>query len=80
MNKKQTSDELAGLASETLRDNNSSNIAKSLAASVLAQTATKKETGVGMETIASKVLRPIKYSDETKSLAASLVSQSNKKR
>jgi len=80
MNTKQTSDELAGLASKTLRDNNSSNIAKSLAASVLAQTATKKETGSDMETRASKVLSSKKYSNDTKSLAASLVSQSNKKR
>lgn len=80
MNTKQTSDELAGLAAKTLRDNSSSTIAKSLAASVLAQSSTKKETGADMETIASKVLSSNKYSDDTKSLAASLVSQSNKKR
>jgi len=80
MNKKKTSKEMASKASEVLRDSNSSKIAKSLAASALAQSSTKKETGKEMETKASNVMKSDKYSDETKGLAASLVSQSNKKR
>ena len=70
---------MASKASEILRDSNSSKIAKSLAASALAQSSTKKETGKEMETKASNVMKSDKYSDETKGLAASLVSQSNKK-
>ena len=80
MNKKQTSDKVASLASKTLRDSNSSKIAKSLAASALSQSDTKRETGKKMETTASKVLQSDKYSADTKKLAASVLSQSNKKR
>lgn len=80
MNKKQTSSEIASLASQTLRDKSASKIAKSLAASALAQTNTKKETGIDMETKASNVLKSSKYSDNTHSLAASILSQSDKQR
>jgi hypothetical protein len=79
-NKKQSSKEIAELASSTLRDSKASEIAKSLAASVLAQTNTDKQTGAELEDRASKVLKSQKYSDDTKSLAASVLSQSNKER
>lgn len=79
-NKKQSSKAVASLASKTLKNNNSSEIAKELAASVLSQSRTTKQTGAEMEDIASKVLKSDKYSDETKTLAGSVLSQSNKKR
>lgn len=80
INKKQTSPKVAALASNTLTDQNASKVAKSLAASVLAQSNTEKQTSGEMETVASKVLQSPKYSDETKTLAASVLSQSNKER
>lgn len=80
MNKKQTSSQQATKASEILRDKNSSQTAKSLAASALSQTGTKKQTGKDMEKKASDVMKSKKYNSDTKGLAASLVSQSNKKR
>lgn len=79
-NRKQSSKEVASLASKTLKDARSSDIAKELAASVLAQSRTSKQTGEKMEDIASKVLRSDKYSEETKILAGSVLSQSNKGR
>ena len=79
-NSKQTSLKLGSEAGRVLRDPNSSEILKSLAAAVLSQTNSNKETGKEMETIASKVLSSPKYSKESKSFAASLVSQSNKER
>ncbi|MGF6331161.1 hypothetical protein ABH909_004039 [Pseudomonas sp. BS3782 TE3695] len=79
-NSKQSSAKVATLASEILRDSTASAIAKSLAASTLAQTNSGKQTSVEMEAKAGKVLQSDKYSDETKSLAASVVSQSNKAR
>lgn len=77
---KQTSSDIAKQASATLRDPNASAIAKSLAASALAQTSTGKETGKAMETKASQVLQSEKYSESTKAFAGSILSQSNKKR
>ncbi|EJM83052.1 MULTISPECIES: hypothetical protein [unclassified Pseudomonas] len=79
-NKKQSSSKSAKLASETLRDPHASKIAKSLAASTLAQANTGKQTSAEMETVAGKVLQSDKYSEETKALAASVVSQSNQER
>lgn len=79
-NTKQTSSRLAKLASETLLDNQASEVAKSLAASALAQRGGRKQTGAEMEDLASRVLQSNKYSDETKELAASVLSQSNKER
>lgn len=79
-NTKKTSADLAKQASETLRDPSASAIAKSLAASALAQTSTGKQTGAEMEAKASHALKSEKYSEATKTLAASLVSQSNKSR
>jgi hypothetical protein len=79
-NSKQTSKSIASQASEVLRDPSSSKIAKSLAASALAQANTDKQTSSEMETIASQVQKSEKYSDLTYSLAGSVLSQSNKKR
>ncbi|HCW4980522.1 TPA: hypothetical protein OXO37_002119 [Acinetobacter baumannii] len=77
---KQTSNKVAKLASEVLRDPSSSAIQKKLAGSALAQTHSSKQTGNEMESEASRVLKSDKYNDMTKTLAASLVSQSNKER
>ncbi|MFH4214759.1 hypothetical protein WAI87_22930, partial [Acinetobacter baumannii] len=75
-----TSNKVAKLASEVLRDPSSSAIQKKLAGSALAQTHSSKQTGNEMESEASRVLKSDKYNDTTKTLAASLVSQSNKER
>ncbi|MGY2230109.1 hypothetical protein HX780_04770 [Pseudomonas tolaasii] len=79
-NSKQSSAKVAKLASETLRDPQASAIAKSLAASTLAQANTGKQTSAEMEAKAGRVLQSDKYSEETKALAASVVSQSNQAR
>jgi hypothetical protein len=79
-NSKQTSQSIASLASDVLRDSGSSKTAKSLAACALAQTNTGKQTSSEMEGRASQILRSEKYSELTHSLAASVLSQSNKKR
>ncbi len=79
-NNKQTSSKVATLAAEVLHSKSSSEIAKSLAASALAQASTGKQTGADMETKASKVLSSDKYSDDTKTLAAAVLAQSNKER
>ncbi|MCA9836217.1 MAG: hypothetical protein KC422_04860 [Trueperaceae bacterium] len=79
-NSKQSSKKIATLASEVLKDNSSSKIAKELAGSVLSQTGTTKQTGAELETKASKVLHSDKYSQETKTLAGSVLSQANKER
>jgi len=79
-NSKQTSSDIASTAAATLSDPNASAIAKSLAASALAQSGTGKQTGAEMEDKAAKVLASSKYSDETKALAGSVLSQSNKSR
>ncbi|WP_448724290.1 hypothetical protein [Pseudomonas farris] len=79
-NTKQTGQNVASLASETLRDPHASAIAKSLAASALSQSSSPKETGKAMEAKASQVLQSEKYSETTKTLAASVLSQSDKAR
>ncbi|AZA80425.1 hypothetical protein C1637_22440 [Chryseobacterium lactis] len=79
-NTKQSSEEVAHLASTVLTDHNSSATAKKLAGSVLSQTNSDNQTGKEMETLASSVLQSSKYSEQTKTLAASVLSQSNKKR
>ena len=79
-NTKQSSSGMGSKAAKTLGDPNASATAKSLAASVLAQTGTPKQTGAEMEDKASQVLPSSKYSAETKALAGSALSQSNKKR
>lgn len=79
-NGKQSGSDLSRLASSVMRDPHASEIAKSLAASVVAQSHSAKQTGSIMEDKATKVLRSDKYSDTTKSLAGSVLSQSNKNR
>lgn len=80
MNKKSSGQKLSTQASKIMRANNSSQIQKSLAASVLSQRSTGKITGKAMETKASMVMNGNKYSGATKSLAASVLSQSDKNR
>ncbi|HEC0214002.1 TPA: hypothetical protein R1P78_002592, partial [Acinetobacter baumannii] len=65
-NSKQTSNKVAKLASEVLRDPSSSAIQKKLAGSALAQTHSSKQTGNEMESEASRVLKSDKYNDTTK--------------
>lgn len=80
MNSKQTSNNISSLASDILRNSNSSGIQKQLAGSALSQANSNKQTGPDMENIASKVLKSSKYNDTTKTLAGSVLTQSNKKR
>jgi len=80
MNKKKTSKQVASLAARTLQNQNSSAIAKKMAASALSQVNGSHQTGKAMETKASEILQSTKYSRETKKMAASILSQSNKKR
>ncbi len=79
-NVKKTSRGVGSLAARTLQDPNASQIARSLAASALAQTGTGKQTGGVMEDVAARVLPSEKYATDTKTLAASLLAQANKVR
>jgi hypothetical protein len=79
-NTKQTSSRIGQLASKTLQNSSSSQVAKSLAASALSQRSDNKETGAKMEDKASRVLASDRYAKVTKELAASVLSQANKKR
>lgn len=79
-NQKISSQEMKSKAAKILVNENSSEVAKKLAASVLSQADPTKQTSSEMEEIASKVLQSSKYSDDTKSLAGSVLSQSNKER
>lgn len=79
-NTKHTSTRIGKLASETLQSSNSSQIAKQLAASALAQRESGKQTGAKMEDVAARVLSSERYSKDTKELAASVLPQSNKQR
>jgi len=56
-NKKQTSKQIASMASDILKDQNASQIQKSLAGSALSQSKSKHQTGAEMEDVASKVLQ-----------------------
>lgn len=80
MNSKITSKKIANLASDVLKDDQASKVAKSLAASALSQRNATHQTGTHMEDIASKVLQSEKYADTTKKLAGSVLSQANKNR
>lgn len=80
MNKKGSGQKISTKASKIMRSNSSSQIQKSLAASVLSQRNTEKITGSAMESKASKVMNSNKYSGTTKSLAASVLAQSDKSR
>lgn len=79
-NSRKTSKSLGSQASKTLRDPNSSAVAKSLAGSALSQINSAKQTSSKMEDRAAIVLNSKKFSDETKSLAGSVLSQSVKER
>ncbi|WP_339456429.1 MULTISPECIES: hypothetical protein [unclassified Pseudomonas] len=79
-NTKETTGKIATLAAEVLTSQSASTIAKSLAASALAQKGTDKQTSAEMEQKAGKVLGSDKYSEDTKALAASVPSQANKER
>jgi len=79
-NTKQTSPDIAALAAKVVKDKSSSQIAKRLAASALAQSNNEKQTGSELEDLASGVLRSNKYSAQTKKLAGSVLSQSNRGR
>jgi hypothetical protein len=79
-NKKQTTPNVASQAASVLNNPKSSDIAKSLAGSALAQHGTTKQTGADVERTASKALSSPKYSEQTKTLAGSVLSQSNRAR
>ncbi|WP_339427831.1 MULTISPECIES: hypothetical protein [unclassified Pseudomonas] len=79
-NTKEATGKIATLAAEVLTSQSASTIAKSLAASALAQKGTDKQTSAEMEQKAGKVLGSDKYSEDTKALAASVLSQANKER
>jgi methyl-accepting chemotaxis protein len=79
-NLKISSQAIKSKAAKILGNENSSEVAKKLAASVLSQADPTKQTSSEMEEIASKVLQSPKYSDDTKSLAGSVLSQSAKDR
>lgn len=79
-NSKQTSSSMASLAGKTLRSGGSSQAAKTLAGSALAQAGSARQTGAAVEATASKALRSPNSSATTRSLAGSVVSQSNRKR
>lgn len=72
---KVSSNDLSTLASDVLKNKNSSEIAKSLAGSVLAQAKTGKVSSEDLSRLASKVLKSEKYSETTKSLAGSVLAQ-----
>ncbi|MFB4251136.1 hypothetical protein [Pseudomonas idahonensis] len=79
-NTKQTSSQVASLASKVLRNDNSSAIQKELAGSAMSQASTSKQTSADMEAKAGRVLESEKYNATTKTLAASVLAQSNKER
>lgn len=79
-NSKKTSQRIASIASAALQNTNTSDIAKRLAGSALAQTGNGRQTGPELEDLASRVLRSDKYANSTKELAASVLAQSNKSR
>lgn len=79
-NLNQSSPELANLAASTMNNPRSSQTARQLAASVLAQAMYGKQTGVELQALASRVLQSHRFSMDTKSLAASVLSQSTKDR
>lgn len=79
-NSKQTSEAVATLAAETLRDRTPSRIAKQLAGAALSQSSTSRQTGAQMEALEGKVMQSEKYSDDTKTLPASVVAQANNAR
>jgi hypothetical protein len=79
-NTKQTSTRIGRLASKTLQSSSASQVAKSLAASALAQRSGDRQTGAKMEDTAARVLASDHSAKDTKVLAASVLSQANKQR
>ncbi|MCW8177545.1 hypothetical protein [Verminephrobacter aporrectodeae] len=79
-NTKHTSPPVSRLASKTLQSSSSSQTAKSLAASALAQCSGNKQTGAKMEDTAARVLANDRSAEDTRKLAASVLSQANKQR
>jgi len=79
-NLKQTSENIASLASSVLNDKTASRIAKKLAASALTQRSSTKESGKELEQIAHKVMNGKRYAQRTRTLAASVLAQANKPR
>jgi hypothetical protein len=79
-NSKSTSNQMASLAAKVLGSKASSETAKKLAASALAQTKDKSETGKELEQLAGKVLASKRYNETTKALAASVLAQANNDR
>jgi hypothetical protein len=79
-NRKQSSPDVTHLAAVTLSNSRASDVAKRLAASVVAQASSSKQTGPELEDLASRVLQSEKYSDDTKTLAGSVLAQSNVER
>ena len=73
-----TSSRVSHTASGVLRNPDSSNTAKSLAGSVLAQSKTNKETSSAVATKAAKALDDGRMNRTTKSLAGSALTQKNK--
>ena len=73
-----TSSRVSHSASNVLRNPGSSNTAKSLAGSVLAQSKTNKETSSAVATKAAKALDDGRMNRTTKSLAGSALTQKNK--
>jgi hypothetical protein len=78
MNTKKSSPSVTKIASEVLRDPNSSQISRSLAGSVLSQANTNHQTSDQMESRASRALQNERSSDTTRTLAGSVLSQSKK--
>jgi hypothetical protein len=76
---KKTSKSVATLASKVMRNPNSSDIQKSLAASALSQSNSKNITSERVESLASMALQSSKYNSTTKTLAGTVLSQSTKK-
>lgn len=79
-NTKSTSSKVAKKAGSVLQKDDSSKVAKTLAASVLSQKGNGKETSAKVEKLASLVLKSSDYDEDIKKLAASALSQSNKER
>lgn len=77
-NKKQTSSEMATLASNSLHDPSASYTQKRLAESALSQHKSEKQTGKEMEELASTVLNSSKYNEDTVKLAKCVKDQAPK--
>lgn len=75
-NDKQTSEDIASLASDVMNDDNATADEKSLAGSALSQSNTSKGTTGDVASLASEILRNPNSSPKGKKLAGSVLSQS----